>query len=69
MLVKIVGLNFKLEDKKLKIEAKNAFIVMQRVKKELWEKNLWIEPQNTPILASKQAYSNSSLFSGADERS
>lgn len=69
LLVQIVGLNFELKDKKLKIKAKNAFIVMQRVKKELWEKNLWIEPENMPILATKRDDLNYSVFSGADERS
>lgn len=72
MVVEIIGLNFKLEDEKLKIEAKSAFIAMRRVKKDLWEKNLWIEPQNTAQSEAKIPLShgsfNHSLLYGAGER-
>ena len=73
MVVEIIGLNFKLEDKKLKIEAKSAFIAMHRVKKDLWEKNLWIEPQSTTQSEAKipllQGSFDHSLLSGAGNRS
>lgn len=69
MIVEIIGLNFILKGKKLKIEAKNAFIVMHQIKKELWDKNLWIEPQETMSEQPKQAISNPQVFSGAPGRS
>ena len=68
-VVEIIGLNFKLKDQKLKIQAKNTFVAIHRIKKELWEQNLWIEPTNSLNYQAKQLYSDSSLFSGADERS
>ncbi len=69
MVIDIIGLNFKLKDKKLKIKAKNAFIAIHRVKKELWEKNLWIEPEIRQSQQPKFDYFDRPIFSGADERS
>ena len=69
MVVDIVGLNFKLKGKKLKIKAKYAFIAIYRIKKELWKKNLWIEPEIRQSQQSKQDYYDRPIFSGAEERS
>ncbi len=64
-VVEIIGLNFKLQGQKLQIQAKNAFVAIHRIKKELWEQNLWIEPTNSLSYQAKQLYSDSLLFSGA----
>lgn len=69
MVVDIVGLNFKLKGKKLKIKAKDAFIAIYRIKKELWEKNAWIEPKIRQSQQSKYDYYDRPIFSGARERS
>lgn len=69
MVVDVIGLNFNLKDRKLKIEAKNAFIALHQIKRDLWEKNLWIEPVNIPLEQPKQAISDHPIFSSAGERS
>lgn len=66
-VVSIIGLNFSLKDKKLKIEAKNAFIALHRIKKDLWDKNLWIEPKIRPSEQSKQGYYDYPIFYGAED--
>lgn len=69
LVVEIIGLNFKLGDKKLKIEAKNAFIALAGIKKQLYDNNLWMEPTKTLPEQPKQVISYSQFFSSAEERS
>lgn len=53
LIVEIIGSNFVLKDKKLKIKAKNAFVVLQMVKNDFYQRNLWLEPQDRLSESSK----------------
>ncbi len=68
MVVEIIGLNFKIKDKKLRIKAKNAWIALHWVKKQLWEKNLVIEPQIMLSEEPKRVIADPSIFYGAGNR-
>lgn len=53
LIVEIIGSNFVLKEKKLKIKAKDAFVVLQMVKNDFYQKNLWLEPQERLSESSK----------------
>lgn len=53
MVLKILGSNFTLKDKKLRIQAKNAFIFLKDIEKQIYKENLWIEPEETPKIRLK----------------
>lgn len=53
MVLRILGSNLYLTDKKVKIEAKKAFIFLRDVQNETFKENLWLEPKNVPMLGQK----------------
>lgn len=53
LIVEIIGSNFILQEKKLKIKAKDAFVVLQMVKNDFYQKNLWLESEKSSPKSSK----------------
>ena len=54
MILKILGSNLILIDKKVVIQAKDAFIFLKGIENKTREENLWLEPQNVPNLPTKR---------------
>lgn len=61
MVLRILGSNLKLEDKKIKIEAKTTFIAIKRVQQEISQQMGWLEPQNGLSQSSKDDILHPSL--------
>lgn len=68
MILKIVGSNFVLKDKKLKIQGKYAFVFLKGVQEGVYQENLWLEPNNIPVLRTKRDYSNNNVLLCARDR-
>lgn len=50
MVLRILGSNLMLKDKKVEIESKRAFIFLKDVQNDVWSKNLILEPKIMPKL-------------------
>lgn len=50
MVLRILGSNLTLKDKKVEIEAKKAFVFLKDVQNDVWHKNLILEPKIMPKL-------------------
>ena len=64
IIVEIIGSNFILEGQKLKIKAKNAFVVLQAVKEDFYKRNLWLEPKDGLLQSPKDSVSHPQFLFG-----
>ena len=68
MVLKILGSNFILQDKKLKIQAKYAFVFFKDVQEQTYKENLWLEPRKIPQLRAEKDFVYPSVQLCAEER-
>ena len=68
LVLRILGSNLILKDKKVEIEAKKAFIFLKDIQTDVWAKNAILEPNFMPILPHKADDFRNEIHSCAGER-
>lgn len=58
MVLRILGLNLIMEDKKVYIEAKTAFVFLRGIQNEVFAENMWLEPRKTTRTREDKDYSS-----------
>lgn len=67
MVLRILGSNLLLKDKKVEIEAKKAFVFLKDVQDDVWSKNLILEPKIMPKLPHDVVNYRTSIHSCAGD--